>query len=114
MDYLAYAFLSWVFWLLVSVYFRFIELKNKKTYFWRQFFVQVIIFVFFTYLFWKYFSFYEINLWFLNLNWFWIFFIVSSISFYMFQTIYEYSTWNSLYPTKDELEEILKNKRKDS
>jgi hypothetical protein len=44
----------------------------------------------------------------MNLSWFWIFFIISNISFFIVKILFEWITGIPLYPSEEEVEEIIK------
>jgi len=75
--------------------------------------LQILIFVGFAFVFREYFSFYTLETWFFSFNWFWIFFIISSLSYYMVQVMYEWQTGNELFPTPEEMEKLIEKRMND-
>jgi len=85
-------------------------LKNSTVLFGRQIILQIIVFIGFIFLFQEYFSFYQVDTGYIVLNWFWIFFIVSSLGYYMVQVVYEWRTPNTLFLSEEEIEKLMNEK----
>jgi hypothetical protein len=75
---------------------------------WKQLFLQIPLFFLVLSIFQKYFYFYELHIFGMNLSWFWIFFIISNISFFIVKILFEWITGIPLYPSEEEVEEIIK------
>ncbi len=108
MEFLIYTYLIGVLEWLISIGFRIFEIKNKSIYMGKQIVFQMLLFILFLFIFQKYFYFYELHIFGMNLSWFWIFFIISNISFFIVKILFEWISWIPLYPSEEELEEMMK------
>ena len=113
MLYIYLTLASWCVGWCLSIYFRKKELKNKVILMPKQLVTQLALFIIFALIFREYFSTVFIDLWFLKLGWFLIYFIFSSISFYAVQVLYEFQTWNSLFATDDEMRAYIEKLESD-
>lgn len=91
----------------ISIGFRLYEIGTEKILVGTQFFTQIFFFVGVSIFFWKYFSDYFLQLLSFQLNWFFIFFVLSSLSYYMVQVLFEWKSRIPLFPTEKEIEEYL-------
>ncbi|NUJ98076.1 hypothetical protein HGA92_04800 [Candidatus Gracilibacteria bacterium] len=108
MEFLIYTYLIGVLEGLISIGFRIFEIKNKSIYMGKQIVFQMLLFILFLFIFQKYFYFYELHIFGMNLSWFWIFFIISNISFFIVKILFEWISGIPLYPSEEELEELMK------
>lgn len=97
MEYIIYAFLSWVISGIFSAIFRKLELKNNISYLKADFIIQLIIFIIFLFVFYKYFSEEFIVLFWIYINWFFIFLIVSTIWTLVFDIFHKIITGRSIF-----------------
>ena len=107
MFYIFLTLLSWVFWGIVSIYFRMLELKKEVILMPKQIFTQIALFIIFALIFWEFFSEVFINLGFIKLWWMLIYIIFSSASYYAVQVFYEYFSGNKLFPTEWEMKRYI-------
>lgn len=68
---------------------------------------QIALFIIFALIFWEFYSEIIINLWFIELWWFLIYFLFSSASYYAVQVFYEYFTGNTLFAWEEEMKKYL-------
>lgn len=91
----------------VSIAFRLYEIGTEKIFVGKQFIAQLVLFWISSYVFWNFFSEYFLEIGIVRLNWFFIFFLFSSLSYYMVQVLFEWKSKISLFPTEQEIEEYL-------
>jgi len=98
---------------LVSIFFREYELKNDTIAVGRQFVLQLLFLIIFLMIFYQFFSGYTLVIGnFLTLSWFFIYFVFSSLSYYMVQILYEWFTGITLFPSDMEVEEYIEKHMK--
>ncbi|MCH8518195.1 hypothetical protein LAT59_00315 [Candidatus Gracilibacteria bacterium] len=107
MLYLLLSFLSGIISGGITIYFRLQEIKTQTIIFGKHIFSQIILFFILLSLFQNYFSHIKMVFPYITLSWFWIFFIVSSMSYYMVQIFFEYFTDKKFFAPKEELEAYL-------
>lgn len=73
----------------------------------RQILSQILLFAAFTFLFSQYFSEVVIDLGFIQLGWFLIYVIFSSVSFYAVQVCFEAYTEKKFFATEEEMQKYL-------
>jgi hypothetical protein len=98
---------------IISIYFRIIELKKEVILMPKQLGLQILLFIVFAIIFWKYFSEVYIDLWFIKLWWIIIYLTFSSASFYAMQVFYEYFSGNELFATEAEMKKYIEKIERD-
>ncbi len=73
----------------------------------KQLFTQLALFVGFALIFAEFFSEVMIDLGFIQLNWFLIYVLFSSASFYAVQVFFEVYTWKKFFATEEEMQKYL-------
>jgi len=91
----------------ISIGFRLYEIWAQKILVGTQFFFQIVAFVFMSVVFWNYFSDHFFQIGSIELGWFFIFVLFSSLSYYMVQVLFEWKSRIPLFPTEKEIEEYL-------
>jgi hypothetical protein len=107
MLYIALTFLSGIASGILSIYFRSIELKKKVILMPKQLVTQIALFVLFAMIFWEFYSSISINLWFIELSWFLIYVLFSSVSYYGVEVFYEFFSGNTMFATEEEMRKYL-------
>lgn len=107
MDYIIVSLLAGVCSGLISIWFRLYEIGTEKILVGTQFLFQMFIFGIFSYSFYLFFSEYYLQIGTIVINWFILFFVLSSLSYYAVQTVFEWKSRIPLFPTEKEIEEYL-------
>jgi hypothetical protein len=113
MEILLYSLFSGIIGWILSILFRLIEIKNKTFYLGRQMIVQVLVFFLFVEGLKRWFSWYELNISFIHLNSFWLFFIVNSLGYFMTKIVFEAYSGISFLPADKEVEEYIKRQNEE-
>ncbi|MDA9128956.1 hypothetical protein N9J72_00570 [Candidatus Gracilibacteria bacterium] len=113
MAYITFTLLSGVFSGFLSIYFRRLELKNKIVLVHKQLITQIAVFTIFLLVFREFYSYMIIDLGFVKIGWFLIYFLFSSASFYAVQVFYENASSNSLFATEAEMKAYIEKIEKD-
>lgn len=107
MDYIITSLFVGVVSAWISIGFRIYEISVEKILVGKQFLMQIVFFVFSTYMIGLYFSDYSLGVGELSINWFIVFLLLSSLSYYMLQVLFEWKIKIPLFPTEKEIQEYL-------
>lgn len=113
MLYIIITFLSGAISAGITIFYRLQEMRTQTIIFWKHFFTQLFYFFLCILVFREFFGHIRLVFPFLELSWFWVFFIISSLSYYMVQVIFEWKTWKKLFAPKEELEAYLERIEQD-
>ena len=113
MIYIILTIISWILSGIMSIYFRKKELKKKTVLMHKQLVSQISVFVIFALIFKEFFQEIIIDLNFLELWWFSIYVLFSSVSYYAVQVFYEFFSGNKLFATNQEVQEYIEKIERD-
>ena len=103
-----FALFSWLIAWLSSQIIRILEVKKNKNYFTLEFIIQNILFFLGIYIYYIFFKniFLDLNIfWDFKLWWFWIYFIMNTFWFIIYNISYKLITWKNLLEPEQDLEE---------
>ena len=107
MTYIFLTLLSGIISALVAVWFRLQELKKEVILMHKQLITQIFLFIAFALVFAEFFSEVTIDLGFMQLGWFLIYILFSSVSFYAVQVIFEAHTEKKFFATDEEMQKYI-------
>lgn len=113
MLYISATLIFWVLSGLLSIYFRNLELKKEVILMPKQLASQIGLFTIVALIFRELFQNISINLGFIQLGWFLIYVVFSSVSYYAVQVFYEYFSGNKLFADEEEMKKYIEKLEED-
>lgn len=112
MLYILCTLISWLIGWGVAIFFRLQELDKQVILIHKQLFSQITVFILFALVFREFFTHVLIDLGFMQMWWFMIYLLCSSLSFYAVQVFFEFFSGNKMFATEQEMKDYLEKVQK--